>query len=131
MLTSNGTESCSGWTKREDVATRVVLEAVDVMNGQLPGDMRLSKAFDAPLYGESRTVDSLGLVMLVAVVEEKIRGELSYRPDLMSGNAPLGDGNPFNTIGDLIRHVRATIRRSETAGMCRERDGEVDIIETE
>ena len=86
-----------------------IFRAIDEVNAQLPANRRLPKADDTVLVGPSGGLDSLGLVNLIAVLEQQVEAEF-HQPinliddDLMS-EAPVH----FADVASLTRHLAASL----------------------
>jgi hypothetical protein len=65
-----------------DRILKLLLQAVDELNGTLPADARLSKSEAQPLAGEAGGLDSLGWINLILLCEEKLQAELGVRTSL-------------------------------------------------
>ena len=66
-----------------DEALKVVYDAIDVVNRQLPASKRLPKSPDTVIVGAGGSLDSLGIVTLVVLVED----------------------SPFQSIGTLTHYI--------------------------
>jgi len=53
-----------------------IMDAIDEINERYPEEKRLSKSVDTVLTGESGKLDSLGLVIFIVAVEERIQNDL-------------------------------------------------------
>ncbi len=80
-------------------ARRVVYEAIDVVNHQLPRERRLAKSPDTVIVGAGGPLDSLGIVTFVVALEEKASDAL---------------GRPVTLLDDALTldaDVRVTVDR--------------------
>lgn len=87
-------------------ARRLVYDAIDIVNQQLPPATRLRKAPETIIVGAGGALDSLGIVNFVIAVEEKI-ADATGAPVQLLDDAMLVDGGPFHTVGSLARHIAA------------------------
>ena len=59
-----------------------IMDAIDEINERYPEEKRLSKSLDTALTGESGRLDSLGLVIFIVSVEERIQNDLGINISL-------------------------------------------------
>lgn len=52
--------------------TQIIFDAVSELNDELPKKMRLKKSVDTVLFGKSGKLDSMRLVTLIVIIEQKI-----------------------------------------------------------
>ena len=88
---------------------QAVYGAVDVLNRQLPGGIRLEKSPDAPLYGRAGKLESLDFVTFIMEVESRIKGEFGVDLVLSDENLLSRESSPFSTLGNLIRHLETIL----------------------
>jgi len=79
--------------------------AVDDLNEVLDPEERLDKAPDVALIGKDARVDSLGLVNLIVLVEEKIQQRFGVGITLVDERAMSQSKSPFRTLGSLAEFV--------------------------
>lgn len=79
--------------------------AVDDLNEILDADERLGKSPDEPLLGRDARLDSLGLVNLIVLVEEKIQQNFGVGVTLVDERAMSQSKSPFRTLGSLADFV--------------------------
>ena len=96
--------------RREQIAA-AVYEAVDELNGQLPRSQRLRKAPDTPLLGPGATLDSLGLVNLIAATQARIEEVFGARLTLIDGEFLAGGPQTVATLGGFIDFIEATLAK--------------------
>ncbi len=93
----------------KELIQRLVFEAIDDLNGTLPADMRLEKRLDLPLYVEHGTLDSLGIVDLVTIVEQCVGDKMGVILSLFNEQAASEGSNPFATVATLVDYVSSLI----------------------
>jgi hypothetical protein len=91
--------------ERNARAIEVIFSAVDELNRQLPKDQQLNKSVDTPLTGQAATLDSIGLVNLIVITEQKIEEHFNVALTLAEDGLASADEGPFQSIGSLIEHV--------------------------
>ncbi len=79
--------------------------AVDDLNEILDPDERLGKSPDVALIGQDARLDSLGLVNLIVLVEEKIQEQFGVGITLVDERAMSLSKSPFRTLGSLAEFV--------------------------
>lgn len=79
--------------------------AVDDLNEILGPEERLGKSPDVALIGKDARLDSLGLVNLIVLVEEKIQQEFGVGITLVDERAMSQSKSPFRTLGSLAKFV--------------------------
>ena len=90
----------------EEAARRLVYDAIDIVNQQLPTAKRLSKAPDTVIVGSGGALDSLGVVNFVIAVEDKVAEATGAAVQLLDEHS-LVEGSPFHTVGSLARYIAA------------------------
>jgi len=95
-------------TRRERV-TGAVYEAVDEVNGQLPRAQRLEKSPSTLVLGPGASLDSLGLVNLIATTQQKIEDAFGARLSLVDGDLLASGSVLISTLGAFIDYIDATL----------------------
>src|SRR5207245_11672770 len=95
-------------TRQERIICAVYL-AVDDLNGQLPRSHRLAKSLDTPLLGAGATLDSLGLVNLIAAVQQRVEETFAVRLTLADGAFLSGDSRSALTLGEFIHFIETAL----------------------
>ena len=88
---------------------RAVMEAVDDVNPGLPEHMRLDKSPETLLMGQGRTIDSLGVVTLLAAIEERVKEHCGLRLALDDTTLFDAGGDPLRTLGTLTERLNRMI----------------------
>ena len=88
-------------TTHEQVRS-TVFRVLDELNEQRAPHERLPKDDSVPLVGLDGQLDSLGLVNLMALLEEKVEQELGVPLNLIDS---LGEGSEFASVGELVTLV--------------------------
>jgi len=96
----------------KDQVLEVLYAALEELNEQLPEEHRLEKSKNTVLFGEAGKLDSLGLVNLIVLVEQKIE-ETFGRPVTLADERAMSERNsPFRTVDTFADYI------------CRLRDGD-------
>lgn len=90
-----------------DTALTLVTSAASEINPTLEEPIALDLGEEAPLYGREGVLDSLDLVSLILLVEEKTADETGQSVTLTSDRALSGFRSPFRTVGSLTDYVVA------------------------
>lgn len=90
--------------KREEVE-KLIYDVVDDVNTRLTPEKQVAKSLDAPLFGDSATLDSVGLVNLIIGVEVTIEEETGFIITLTDERALTREETPFRTIGTLVDYI--------------------------
>lgn len=85
----------------------LVTRAAEEINPTLEEAIPLERGEEAPLYGREGVLDSLDLVSLILLVEEKASDELGKSLTLTSDRALSSFRSPFRTVGTLTDYVVA------------------------
>ena len=92
-------------------AAALVYGAVDQLNRQLRKDQRLAKSPTTPLAGAPGGVDSLGVLNLLVMAEERIAKAYAVDIVLADEEALAAEPSPFRTPGSLAEHIQAVVER--------------------
>lgn len=84
---------------------KAVHSAVDDLNEILDPSERLDKSPDVALIGIDARLDSLGLVNLIVLVEEKVQQGFGVGITLVDERAMSQSKSPFRTLGSLAEFV--------------------------
>jgi D-alanine--poly(phosphoribitol) ligase subunit 2 len=90
--------------ERERISA-VVRDAVEELNAGVPDRIDVEAGDDARLYGEGGPLDSLGLVSLVAAVEEGVQLRYGRTVTLADERAVSQRSSPFRTVGSLVDYI--------------------------
>ena len=83
----------------------MLFRVIDELNELRPTDEYLAKDLDTPLAGDSGSLDSAGLINLIAVTEQKAAEELG-RPIVLTDDHTLSQVNQvFSTLGALADYI--------------------------
>lgn len=89
-----------------------ILKAVEELNQQIPPECQLPLSPDTRLYGNGGWLDSMGLVNLIVLVEERIFDEFGIEITLSDDRLFSSQDNPFRTIMTLSEYVGSLIETS-------------------
>ena len=86
-------------------AVRIVHEAIDLVNGQLPASRRLHKSPETVIAGAGGSLDSLGIVNFVITLEERAHEVLGTPIKLFDEASLVEKNSPFQTVDTLARFL--------------------------
>ena len=89
--------------------TKLIFNAVDEINNQLPKDQQLAKSTKTVLFGENGGLDSLGLVNLLVAIEQNIEDEFDVNVTIADEKAMSQKQSPFRTIGTLADYLDVVV----------------------
>jgi acyl carrier protein len=95
----------------KDKVLQVVFAGIEEANQVLPREAQLEKSEETALMGELSELDSLGLVNLIAAVEQKIEEEFHVLVNLADDEAMSLKANPFATVGTLTEYIATLLER--------------------
>lgn len=98
-----------------DTIEQIVLSAVEELNLQQPDDRQLEFSPDTQLFGRGSKLDSLGLVNLIVMVEEKIMDQLDAVITIADERAMSQKHSPFRTIRSLAEYVVELVKEQKNA----------------
>ncbi|OGT06651.1 MAG: acyl carrier protein [Gammaproteobacteria bacterium GWF2_41_13] len=95
----------------KDKITAIVVESVEELNATLDNEVDTTFAEKALLYGGNGMLDSIALVSLIVIVEEKIQDELGVDIILANEKAMSQRHSPFLTIGTLSNYIKTLVEK--------------------
>ena len=96
--------------RRNNKILQIIYSAIDELNQQLPE--RLEKSADTVLFGEGAKLDSLGLVNLIVITEQKAEEALGATITLADEKAMSRENSPFKSIGTLADYISSVLEES-------------------
>jgi acyl carrier protein len=84
---------------------KIIYDAIDDVNLQLPKDKQIEKSSDTVLLGDGGKLDSLLLVLLVVQIEQIASNEFGFSVSLANEQLMDQEGNPFQTIRSLADYI--------------------------
>jgi hypothetical protein len=80
---------------------KIIYEAVDELNDQLPTESRIEKVADMPIMGMEGGLDSMALISLIVAVDQKAEEQFGKVTNLASALMTDSESDPPNTLGAL------------------------------
>jgi acyl carrier protein len=97
----------------EQSVTDEILAAIREFNEQGGPDQRLTVTPDTTLFGHGAPLDSLGLVSLILLVEERIAARFAIAVSLADERALSQERSPFRNVKSLADYALRAIRERE------------------
>ena len=89
---------------------KIIYDAVDEVNLQLPKDRQIEKSLDTELSGPNGSLDSLSMVLLVVQIEKIASDESGIPVSLTGEELTYQQENPFGTIRSLAEYIFELIK---------------------
>ena len=87
-----------------------ILQAVKEVNEQFPEDKQLEQSAKTVIFGKGGQLDSLGLVTLLVIIEQKIEDVFDVSITIADERAMSQKRSPFRTIGALADYIDALLK---------------------
>ena len=88
----------------------IVYRAIDVINEEF--SLSIGKNPDTQLFGSKGTLDSIGLVNFITIIEELVEKETGKYITVANEAAMLETSSPFKSVASLVKHVSALVKES-------------------
>jgi acyl carrier protein len=95
---------------REAEILQLIYEVIDEMNEQRPAAARLEKSPTTILFGANGQLDSLGLVNLITLTEQKVEDAFGTTVVLADERALSQEESPFQTVASLSAYICSVLR---------------------
>ena len=95
----------------EDVL-KVVLDSVAELNFQLDDSHQLEPSPETQLFGRGSKLDSLGLVNLIVLVEEKTADAFGKTVTIADEKAMSQKSSPFRTVQTLAEYLFSLLKEN-------------------
>ena len=95
----------------EDVL-KVILDSVSELNLQLDDSHQLELSPETQLFGRGSKLDSLGLVNLIVLVEEKTADTFGKSVTIADEKAMSQKNSPFRTVQTLAEYLFSLLKES-------------------
>ena len=90
-----------------------IYKSIDEVNSQMSKDEQLIKSPDTVLYGESSSIDSIGLINIIVTVEQNIEDDLEKSITLADQKAMSQKQSPFKTVESLAKYIQILIEEKK------------------
>ena len=89
----------------EEKIRQTIFSAIDELNEQLPAGSKLVKSTETVLFGNDGSLDSLGLVNLIVITEQKLEEVFEVSLTLADERAISQKNSPFKTVKTLVSYI--------------------------
>jgi acyl carrier protein len=93
-----------------DKIRQTVFTVLDELNEQLPGDQQLAKRDTTVLVGPDGVLDSLGLVNLIALLEQRVESDFNTSVSLIDDDLMSEASSHFAGVASLTRYLASVLR---------------------
>lgn len=90
---------------QSDNITKIVYESADEVNENRPDKPPIIKSPSTILFGKKSRLDSLGLVSLIVIIEQKLEEQLGVIITIADERAMSQPSSPFKTIESLVNYI--------------------------
>jgi acyl carrier protein len=84
---------------------KLIYDSIDELNLDLEAEEQIEKNENTSIFGSDSKLDSMGLVNLITILEEKIEERTGKFISIADERAMSLESSPFKTIGTLIEYV--------------------------
>ena len=88
---------------------KIIFEAIDELNLDLEDNEKIQKSEETQLFGSGDSLDSLQLVSLLTIVEQKLEEETGDYISIADENAMSLEESPFKTVGTLKNYINTLL----------------------
>jgi len=90
-----------------------IYKSIDEVNSQMSKEEQLIKSPDTVLYGESSSIDSIGLINIIVTVEQNIEDDFEKSITLADQKAMSQKQSPFKTVESLAKYIQILIEEKK------------------
>ncbi len=83
----------------------LMYEVIDSLNSQFAGEKIIEKQPSTVLFGKNAVIDSLELINLIVLVEQKIEEHFNVHIILADERTLQMHSNPFENIHSLVKYI--------------------------
>jgi acyl carrier protein len=94
-----------------DDIVAIIYAAIDEVNGQSIGGLKIQKNLETQLLAKGSGLDSLAFVNLIVAIEGQLETRLGLSVVLVDEDSMSLQENPFRTVGSLASYVEAVLAR--------------------
>jgi acyl carrier protein len=90
-----------------------IYKSIDEVNSQMSKEEQLIKSPDTVLYGDSSSIDSIGLINIIVTVEQNIEDDFEKSITLADQKAMSQKQSPFKTVESLAKYIQILIEEKK------------------
>jgi acyl carrier protein len=94
-----------------DDIVAIIYAAIDEVNGQSIGGLKIPKNLETQLLAKESGLDSLAFVNLIVAIEGQLETSLGLSVVLVDEDSMSLQENPFRTVGSLASYVEAVLAK--------------------
>ena len=91
------------------IILELIYSAIDELNEDLEAERKLNKQPNTKLFGEGSVLDSIELVGLITLIEERLEEKFSEYIPIADERALSLEENPFNNVESLSTYIKTII----------------------
>lgn len=91
----------------------LIYSAIDELNEDLEAERKLDKHPNTKLFGKGSNLDSIELVGLITLIEERLEEEYNEYIPIADERALSSEENPFNHVESLSTYINTIIDERE------------------
>jgi hypothetical protein len=84
---------------------KIIYDAIDELNLDLDQEDQIEKGEETTIFGPDSKLDSMGLVNLITIIEEKLEEETGEFHALADERAMSLESSPFKTVSTLKQYI--------------------------
>lgn len=88
---------------------KLIYDAIDEVNVDLDEDEKVEKSEETVIYADGSSLDSLGLVNLITIIEQKIEEETGDYITIADERALSMESSPFQNVTTLKDYIELLI----------------------
>lgn len=88
---------------------KLIYDSIDEMNLDLEDSEKISKTEETLIFGTGDSLDSLQLVNLITIIEQKLEEKTGNFISLADEKAMSLEESPFKTVGSLKNYINTLI----------------------
>ncbi len=88
----------------------ILFAAIEELNEQLPEGQKIPADKGTQLFGHRGVLDSLALVNLIVIAEQKVQEELDVAITLADERAMSQKNSPFKSVESLAQYIAMLVR---------------------
>jgi len=94
---------------------KLLFDSIDEMNLDLEPSEQITKDENTVVFGQNSTLDSIGLVNFITIIEERLEDETGNFVTIADERALSFDESPFRTIGSLKTYIEMLLNEQQGA----------------
>jgi acyl carrier protein len=87
-----------------------IYNAIDELNTELDPSERIKKDLNSQIFGAESSLDSMDLVNLITLIEERIEDETGNFISIADEKAMSMQSSPFKTVGTLRDYIETLLK---------------------